>query len=252
MAVPPLPGSTPLAASAVFEKIAALLTIGGGAFAYVGTFFLLFLAGWAVPLPEEATVIAAGYVTKKNGLSLPLMFVCVIAGILCGDLMIFRIGRKHGDWVFRLRLFRWMLPEERLRRARRLFAEHGSKVAFFGRFIAGIRLVIFFTAGNLGVPVTTFLFYDFLATLLTIPIGLFAGYYFADRIDQAFEYAKRLEGGVFLLIAAVVVFFLVERWIKRRLEARRLKREAAAAGTGPAGDPASSARTSAVGAENAS
>ena len=205
---------------AFFNWVTSLIGAGGAA-AYGVVFLMLFLAGWAFPLPEEPTVIAAGYVTKKNGLSLPLMTLAVLAGIQCGDLVIFWIGRRHGDWVFRLRLFRWLRPEERLAKARKLFAEHGSKMSFFGRFIAGVRLVVFFTAGNLGVPVLTFIAYDFLAILLTIPLGLFGGYYFAEHIDQAFALAKKSHkfaiGGALALVA---LYFLVH-WIHKKVAGKR-------------------------------
>jgi membrane protein DedA with SNARE-associated domain len=228
--VDPASPTATASASAFFNKIAAVITIGGGAFAYGIVFLLLFLAGWLIPLPEEATVIAAGYVTKKYGLSLPVMAASALAGIQGGDLVIFWIGRRHGDWVFRSRLFRRILPEERLAQARKLFAEHGSKMSFFGRFIAGVRLVVFFTAGNLGVPVTTFIFYDFLAILITIPIGLFGGYWFADHIDEAFKLAARSHRIVFGLIILGVGGWYV--W--KRLRARRA---AAAAGAGGGGAP---------------
>lgn len=203
----------------LFEKLAGFLVGGGAIHAYLAVFFLLFFAGWAVPLPEEATVIAAGYVTKKNGLHLPIMIACAYAGVLCGDLVIFQIGRRHGDWIFRLRLFRWLMPEDRLARARRLFAEHGSKVAFFGRFVTGIRLVVFFTAGNLGVPVGTFIFYDSLAILLTIPIGLIGGYHFADEIEEAFTLVGRSNKVLGLLVVGAATIWLVHRWATRRAAA---------------------------------
>ncbi|HVY60758.1 MAG TPA: DedA family protein [Planctomycetota bacterium] len=186
-----------------------------GAGAYPGVFLLLFFAGWLVPLPEEPTVILAGYATKNNGLSLPIMIAVVLAGVLCGDLVIFWIGRRHGDWVFRLRFFRWILPPERLDQGRRLFAENGSKAAFFGRFIAGVRLVVFFMAGNLGVPVATFILYDFLATLLTIPAGVIFGWWFKDEIDKAVRYARRSEWVVIGIVAALLVYVLVKRFRRR-------------------------------------
>jgi membrane protein DedA with SNARE-associated domain len=216
-----------------FEKVALFLAGAGGAFAYGTVFVLLFFAGWLVPLPEEPTVIAAGYITAKNGLSLPIMLAVVLAGIQCGDVMIYFIGRRHGDWVFRLRLFRWLLPPERLEKARRLFAEHGSKMAFFGRFIAGIRLVVFFTAGNLGVPLGTFIFYDFLAIVLTIPIGVVAGWYFADHIDRAFVVMKQSHRIAIAVALLIVVIFAVKRW----LAARALRREKAAAAVAAAPAP---------------
>jgi membrane protein DedA with SNARE-associated domain len=205
------------------ETLAAYM----GHFAYGGVFFALFFAGWLIPLPEEPLLIAAGYLSYDQRLNVWLMIACAMTGLLCGDLMIFSIGRRHGDWVFRRRIFRWLLPAERLDRARRLFAEHGSKMAFFGRFIAGIRLVVFFTAGNLGVPVATFIVYDFLAAMLTIPISVYAGHYFGSDIADALKVAGRWRKRVIFSIIAVTVVLLVIRALRARGRRAALEAEAA-------------------------
>lgn len=193
-------------------------------FTYLGTFVLLFLCGVALPVPEEPILLAAGYVCYKSAgeVNIWALIGCALSGIMLGDLAIFTIGRRHGDWLFRSRLFRHLLPDERLARARRLYAEHGSKVVFFGRFIAGIRFVAFFTAGNLGVRTLTFLFYDFLAAMITVPISIYATYHFGSDIERAMAFAQQSHRVVIGAIALAVAVWLVAKYVR----GRRARREA--------------------------
>jgi membrane protein DedA with SNARE-associated domain len=191
-------------------------------FAYLGTFFTLFLCGVAIPLPEEPILLAAGFVAYKYHANVWALAGCAMAGVLLGDLAIFSIGRRHGDWLFRSRVLRWLLPDERLARARRLFAEHGQKVVFFGRFIAGLRFVTFFTAGNLGVPTLTFLLFDALAALITVPVSVYLAYHFGDDIEHAFYVARRSQRMLVLAIVGVIAAVVLLRLALARRRGRRI------------------------------
>ena len=144
------------------------------------------------------------------------LIACAMGGVLLGDLTIFTIGRRHGDWVFRSRFLAWLLPERRLARARRLFAEHGPKVIFFGRFVAGLRFVVFFTAGNLGVPALTFFSFDLLAALITVPVSVYAAHRFGGDIERAILFARHSQRVVLLVAAGAVAIALLVRHARAR------------------------------------
>lgn len=194
----------------------ALDYLGSHHLAYAGTFLALFLCGVAIPLPEEPILLAAGFVAYKYAANVWVLTACAMAGVMLGDLTIFTVGRRHGDWVFKSRLLHWLLPERRLARARRLYAEHGPKVVFFGRFIAGLRFVVFFTAGNLGVPVPTFFSFDFLAALIAVPLSVYAAYHFGSDIERAVRFARRSEWLVIGTIAAAVLLAALVRQLRGR------------------------------------
>ena len=65
---------------------------------YIGTFGLLFACGVAIPMPEEPVLLAAGYIAYRSGANVAVVMACAMAGVLLGDLAIFSVGRKNGDW----------------------------------------------------------------------------------------------------------------------------------------------------------
>jgi len=203
-------------------------------FAYFGTFFLLFLCGIALPMPEEPILIAAGYVAWKSiavagshPVNVWVLMACALCGVMLGDLTIYSVGKRHGDWIFRFWILRRVFPERRLERARRLFAGHGAKVVFLGRFMAGVRLVVFFTAGMLGVRIGTFFLFDVLAALLTVPISIYAGYHFGSDIDDALAFAGRSHRIVIAIALTLVAAAVLAKYLIGR---RHALREVAAAG----------------------
>jgi membrane protein DedA with SNARE-associated domain len=213
-------------------------------FAYVGTFVILYLCGVLLPIPEEPILIAAGYAAYQSGgaVDVHVLVACAMAGILLGDLTIFSIGRRHGDWLFRSRVLRRLLPDERLARARRLYAEHGTKVVFFGRFVAGVRFVAFFTAGNLGVPCGAFLFYDLLAALITVPISIYLPYHFGSDIERGLHALTRFRHWVFGALGAALLIVFAVRWVRGRRRARAAAESLAGAPADPPTSVAGGAR----------
>jgi len=177
-------------------------------FLYIGTFVLLFMTGMAMPIPEEPILLAAGFACYQSQANVVILIVCAMAGILGGDSFIWWVGKRHGDWVFKSRLFRYLLPEERLAIARAKINQNGAKVAFFGRFIAGLRFVTFFTCGNMGIRYGTFLFMDFLAAMLTIPTSIWATWYFGQHIEQALQFV-----GVFQRVLWTAILGGLGAWI---------------------------------------
>lgn len=201
-------------------------------FAYPGVFTILFLCGVALPLPEEPVLIAAGFLCYKGNANVWIMIVVAMAGIMGGDLTIHWIGRKHGDWVFRSRLLRFVLPEDRLEKAAAFFAKHGAKAVFFGRFIAGIRFVTFFTAGKFGVRRSVFFLFDFLAALLTIPISIWAGWRFGHKIEEGLAWATRYHRIAIGTAIGGFILYLLIRKLSRHLSSTWRRRREAAAGAG--------------------
>lgn len=203
---------------------------------YVGVFLFLIACGLGFPSPEEVALIGGGWAVYKahgdGAAAVPyvlLMVTVAMTGVIVGDLMLYGIGWRVGDHSERLPIIGRHLTKARMARARQMFAVHGAKAVFFGRFLFGVRAVTFFVSGSMHVPITTFILMDGLAALLSVPISIILAWYFGSKIEDAVEAIGKLDRALLigLAIAAAVGFLL---WRRRQAKADA---EAERLGSGP-------------------
>ncbi len=198
----------------IFDTISGYLE----EFTYLGVFVILFLCGLGLPIPEELTIVASGYISYLGLAKWPLATVVCIAAILAGDLVTYAIGRYYGMGVLRSRFFRKLLSEEHLQRVNRYFSRYGAKTVFFCRFFAGIRFCAYFVAGTARVPVVTFLVMDLLGALVSVPISVYAGFYFGENIEDGIKYLHRGKQVFLTVLVLVIAGLVLYYWRKSKKE----------------------------------
>ncbi len=184
-------------------------------FTYAAIFLILFACGLGLPLPEEITLLASGFLIQL-GLIRPYPTLAVgFVGVLTGDLAMYSIGRRWGQGIITHQYIRKVFSESRVERARRFFGDHGNKTIFIARFISGFRVAAFLAAGTMGMRMGQFLFLDFLGAIITIPLLLFLGFYFGMNITWLAEFFTRidllLKIALVILAAAALAYFLCKR-----------------------------------------
>jgi len=214
----------------IIAQLVTLTPLG----AYLWLFTILLLCGFGLPIPEDISLIAAGYLSwrGKQGhspvINVHVAFAVCFAAVLAGDTIAFFFGRRYGRRVLASNLARRYFTPRRQLRTRAYFRKFGSKVILVGRFTPGLRFTIFFTAGTLHVRASVFFIYDFIAAAFSVPVLVYIAYFFGDKIDHVIMYARRTEHGILIaiVIAAIVVGV---KLIRRR---RRIARLAAAPPSG--------------------
>jgi membrane protein DedA with SNARE-associated domain len=78
---------------------------------------------------------------------------------------------------------------------------HGSRAIFYARFLAGLRALVYLSAGSFGVRPAVFLLYDLLGALISVPIVVTLGYVFGRQIEIMIKYI----GGFERLIVIVAI-----------------------------------------------
>jgi membrane protein DedA with SNARE-associated domain len=151
---------------------------------YLGVFFVLLACGLGLPLPEDVPLLTGGLLVHEGLARLPIMIAVAMAGVLAGDCVLFGLGRKWGHRVVEHRFFRRVVNPPRLVTAERLFQRHGIKIIFVGRFLPGLRPMIFMAAGVLRVPFSTFLLVNGFAACISVPLLVFLGKLFGHNIDR--------------------------------------------------------------------
>lgn len=185
-------------------------------FGYLAPFVVLLLCGIGLPLPEEVSLIGAGVLLHRGEVEfLPVTAVCSLA-ILLGDSIPFWLGRKYGLSALRIRWVSKVVHPERFARLQRRFEDHGNWATFACRFFAGIRIPGYFVSGMMGMSYPRFLLLDLLGVGISVPISIWLGKVFADRVD---ELQARTEDFHLILafLAVSLVLILVLRSRSRRL-----------------------------------
>jgi membrane protein DedA with SNARE-associated domain len=209
-----------------------------GAYAWLAG--ILLLCGLGLPIPEDISLIAAGYFSWLGVLNVHKAFLVCFAAVVLGDSSAFLMGRFFGRRVLASALTRRYFTPRRQLRVRAYFRKFGSKVVLVGRFTPGLRFTIFFTAGTLHLRSSVFLIYDFSAAAFSVPVLVYSAWFFGGQIDSVISFARRTEHGILaaLVIGGAVVGVRAWRRHKRRLAAHAAT--LAAAQAEPAGEaPAS-------------
>jgi membrane protein DedA with SNARE-associated domain len=178
-----------------------------GHFPYLGLFILLILGGIGLPFPEGGTLILCGLLISTKVIKPIYALVIAYPGVLIGDYLFYSIGRKYGRMIIKHRIFRKVLPPQRLEMLENKFTQWGILFIMIGGRLIG---EIFLVAGILKMPRIKFLTIDVLSSLLTVAIWVGLGY----LGGHTFQKIKTEYGGIeyiALFFMASIVIYLVYR-----------------------------------------
>ena len=186
---------------------------------YLAVVGILLLCGLGIPIPEDIPMVTGGYLAHTGVIDVHLMFAFAFAAVIVGDSAAFFMGRRWGRRVLASRFARRSFTPRKQLRVRAYFRKYGSKVVFVARFMPGLRFTIFFSAGTLHLRPGTFIVYDSLAALISVPLLVYASWYFGDYIDSVIKYARRTEHGILVGVGVAAAIVAVRLW--RKAKARR-------------------------------
>jgi len=198
---------------------------------------IFILCGCGLPVPEEPILLMAGAVahqlssgqTAGMGLQLTRITADCAVGILLGDLVCFLLGRTLGPGILRMRLVRRIATRPRRARAEKWFEDYGAWSIFIARFFAGVRIVMYFTAGmSRKVSYLRFLFMDFLGVLVSVPVSVWIGYKVTQELSDWEKAKSRLGHFHLILVAALVVGLVVWLVLARKKKVKDRAEEGAA------------------------
>lgn len=194
---------------------------------YLGIFLILLACGLGLPLPEDVPLLFSGFLVHKDVAHLALMIPVTMAGVLGGDCVLFSLGRRFGHHIVEHRLFRRVVNPPRLLMAEQLFQRHGIKIVFIGRFLPGLRPMIFMAAGILRVPFSTFLAVNGFAACISVPTLVVLGKFFGHNLDKITSDVRTV---THFIVLAILIGLLVTVGVYLH---RRQKRLMAATGVAP-------------------
>jgi membrane protein DedA with SNARE-associated domain len=182
---------------------------------YLTVFAVLIAASLGLPLPEDIPLLTGGYLCHLGKAKLAIMIAVGLTGVLTGDIMLFTLGRRLGHHVVEHRLFRRLVNPSRLLAAERMFAHHGVKIIFVGRFLPGLRPMIFMAAGVLKVRPLVFIAVNGAAACISVPTLVILGNVFGGSLDHV-KHEVRVVSHTLALVAIVAAVIIGGIWLHRR------------------------------------
>jgi membrane protein DedA with SNARE-associated domain len=178
-------------------------------------FLLIGAESTGIPLPGETALVASGVLASQGKLNIAAVIAVASLAAIIGDNCGYWIGRKGGRallerWSFVSRHAQKVLP-----RSERIFAKHGGKTVFFGRFIAILRITAAWMAGISHMPWWRFLLFNAAGGILWATLVGLVAYYAGEAAANAIQTYGLYAAGAIALVTVAVVLGI--RWWERRM-----------------------------------
>ena len=188
---------------------------------YLAILATLLASGLGAPIPEEATVVAAGILAAHGTVNFWLALGTCWVGALLGDCCWYFVGYHFGKNILREhRLWTYFVTPRREDRMEELINQHGLKVLFAARFLVGIRSAVYLASGILRLPFRRFLLTDLFAA--TVVVGTFytASYLWGPTIGAWLQRAEVALTVVVLAALTGLIAWLWRRRARKRVDSR--------------------------------
>jgi membrane protein DedA with SNARE-associated domain len=188
----------------------------------------IWIASVGVPIPEDIALLGGGLACYLGKAEIAPMILMGMFAVLSGDLFIFYLGHRWASNLLEHRMSRKLATPERVAKLRVKFHEHQLKTIFLGRFLPGVRALVFLTAGAMKISVWRFLAMNGLAAAISVPVFVVLGYVFGhsyDKLKVRVEEIKYIIVFVLIGIAIMWVLWLTYSRSARVRETERLLKE---------------------------
>lgn len=185
-------------------------------FTYLGLFVVLLLCGLGMPIPEDVALLAGGYMVHRGITRYPITLAVSLVGVVAGDNSLFFLGRRFGTgWV---RYFGIGRPgrQVQIERIQKFMQRHGHRAIFYARFLAGLRALIYLSAGSFGVRPAIFLVYDLLGALISVPIVVTLGYIFGKQLEMIVKYLGGFERLIVFVLVLSALLYGTRMYVMRK------------------------------------
>ena len=185
------------------------------AWSYLGIFGLALISNTFPLVPEEVFMLALGYIGSTSAFNLYYIGGIAFLGLAISDCVIFYLSRTGAK--FYMRVVKKLLGDRFEKVTNNSFTKrHIGKIIFGSRFVIQVRFIGPFLAGHHRVSWKTFLLYDLAALALYVPLILFVGSYFQDRVVRILDGVGVVKN-VIVISAILLILIIIMRSIQKGL-----------------------------------
>jgi len=187
-----------------------------GTVSYWIMFGVLLACGFGFPMPEDVVLITGGILSGRGVCNFWLTLIVCMSGVLLGDGIVYYLGRFFGQTIKKTWLFRRIMTDSINEKVEKIFKKHGDKIVFMGRFMPGLRMPIFLTAGIYRLSPWKFFLLDFGAAIISVPVWIYIGFLFGENLEDLYDWVMKIQTGIFLLLGFFIIVFTLSILRKRR------------------------------------
>ena len=187
-----------------------------------GTLALMTRYGYAIIFP--IVVIEGPMITVLSGLLISLgvlnpilTYIIVVVGDVTGDLLYYwfgRVGSRTGWAKKYLRFFGYTEKSQEFLESH--FRKHKGKTFVLGKLANGVGGAVLVAAGVAGVPISEFVWWNFICTVPKSLILLLIGYYIGNsylQIGHYFDVVGYVTVGIAVLF--ILIYFIGTRYANK-------------------------------------
>lgn len=194
-----------------------LLTYG-----YLLLFCWVLIEQLGIPLPATPVLLAAGGLSAEHEINFGAAFAAGLFACLVADSCWFLIGRRYGHHVLRILCRLSLEPTICVRRTQDSFGRRRSLMLMFAKFVPGLATLAAPVAGENGMSIGSFLFFDGIGASLWLMALLVVGRLFGDALKRdpsLLNWIGRFSGAILLL---AIGGFLIARIYRKRAVLKKL------------------------------
>ncbi len=154
------------------------------AYGYILLFVWVLVEQLGVPLPATPLLVAAGALSAEHKISFPVCLLVGIVACITADASWFLIGRRYGHHVLRILCKLSMEPTLCVRKTQDSFGRSGDRTLMVAKFVPGLATLAPPVAGQNGMALGRFLFFDGIGATLWVGALLTLGRLFGDALKR--------------------------------------------------------------------
>ncbi|OMF03326.1 DedA family protein [Paenibacillus sp. FSL H7-0942] len=167
-------------------------------------------------VPAELVLPMAGYWVYLGDMKLWLAILAGTVGGTFGPLTLYALGRYGGRPMVEKFGKYFLIRPHHLDASDKFFEKYGSGVAFYGRFVPGIRTVISIPCGMAKMNVFKFSIFTFLAMLPITSLYIYLGFKLGSQWEHVDEIVKPyIVPAALVFLGAFGLYVLLKRWKRR-------------------------------------
>ena len=182
---------------------------------YWGLFLILVLENVFPPIPSEAVLPLAGFLTGQGRMNFFWAVIVSTSGAVIGALVLYYFGQWFGDRRVRWMVRKWgkwfAITEADFDTASAWFDRRGYLAVLVCRCIPIVRSIVSLPAGIRKMPLVPFILYSAVGSAVWNSILIGLGWLVGNNWKDIENYANYLQYVVILLVLALGAYYVYKR-----------------------------------------